>query len=92
MIQLEIAPFQDALIRLYPDKAEHIRSMASEDAGPKLADYDVYGERVDTGERVNGLPVWRYVRNGVHVCESAPGSHICFRWVEHDPEPSIAIG
>lgn len=81
-----IRPFVDALISLYPEKEALIRATASEDTGPTLADYDAYGVRLDTGARVNGMPVWCYERNGVHVCETEPGSKTVFRWVENDPE------
>lgn len=81
-----IKPFIDALITLYPEKRSSIVSGVSEDTGPTLADYDVYGEREDTGVSVNGMPVWRYTRNEVHVCELQPGSMTVFRWVEFDPE------
>ncbi|MEX3917948.1 hypothetical protein AB4Y43_17150 [Paraburkholderia sp. BR10872] len=84
-----LTPFIDALIGLYPDREACIRRMASEDTGPALADYDVYGARMDTGARVNGFPVWRYLRNDVHVCETAAGGITLYRWVEHDPEPCL---
>jgi hypothetical protein len=74
------------VIRLYPDKVVSICAQSSEDSGPKLTDWDAYGERVDTGERVNGLSISRYVKNGVHICETAPGSHVSFRWAEVDPD------
>lgn len=82
-------PFIDTLIGLYTDKEACIRQMASEDTGPELTDYDVYGERVDTGARANGFPIWRYLRNDVHVCETEAGGITLFRWVEHDPEPCL---
>ncbi|MGT2457712.1 hypothetical protein ACU4GI_32950 [Cupriavidus basilensis] len=85
-----IARFADELQKAYPHLAKQIRACASEDSGPTLRDYDVYGPRVDTGLRVDGLPIWRYPSNGVHICERAAGSHHCLRWVEHDPAPAPA--
>jgi hypothetical protein len=79
-------PFVDAMCTLYPNKADHIEASAHEYSGPTLEELDVYGERVDTGLRVNDQPVWRYLRNEVHVCEVEPRGHIMFRWVEFDPD------
>lgn len=81
-------PFIDALIGLYADKEACIRQMASEDTGPELTDYDVYGERVDTGARANGFPIWRYLRNDVHVCETEAGESRCSAGSSMTPSPA----
>jgi hypothetical protein len=81
-----IAPFVDGLISLYPNDAALIRANAAEDTGPRLEDYDAYGRRVDTGLRVRGQVVWRYVKNGKHVCMIQPGGHHAFTWALDDPD------
>lgn len=81
-----IAPFVDALALRYPDCAEHIRANAFEDSGPKLEDFDAYGEREDTGLRVRGQTIWRYLANNKHVCMILPGGHHSFTWALHDPD------
>lgn len=81
--------FVSVLAGAYPGHASHIARFASEDSGPTLDDYAVYGRPIDTGLHVAGNSVWRFP-NGVHICEIAPGSHICHRWVLVDPDPAPA--
>lgn len=81
-----IAPFVNALVSRYPEHAESIRATASEDSGPKLVDFDVYGEREDTGLRVRGQPIWHYRNNGKHVCMILPDGHHSFTWALDDTD------
>lgn len=82
-------PFVDALVALHPTMADNIATTAHDQSGPTLADLVVYGPRVDTGARVNGMPIWCFSNNGVHVCEVEPGGNTLYRWAEDDPEPPL---
>jgi hypothetical protein len=86
--------FARSLHKRYPDRSfDDIFAICSDDLGPTLADCDVYGERIDTGERIEGLPIWHYTKYDIYICERSPGSSFLYRYAAgEDPDgPDIFI-